>query len=204
MQPSAGRPDPDAPESPVSHRKRGAPPASPAPPRVAVFPSLDVLVAERPMIAARLVACGIPARDCEDLLQIVLVAAWKAIQSGRYRPDPQTDPRRAIQAWLHGITWRQAGHYLGRACVRREVPVGEPRALIDEGSIDPGGRLLARAALRALAELPARHRDPLVAAAGPGSIAAHARAHGLKPATAASRLRTARRELARRIAQRLW
>ncbi|WP_438032324.1 RNA polymerase sigma factor [Sorangium sp. So ce204] len=185
----------------MSHRKRCAPPA---PPRAAVLPSLDVLVAERPMIAARLIASGIPARDCEDLVQIVLVAAWKAVQSGRYRPDPQTEPRRAIQAWLHGITWRQAGHYLERACVRREVPVGEPRAFIDEGSVDPGGRLLARAALRALAELPARHRDLLLAAAGPGSLAAYARAHGLRPATAASRLRIARRELARRIAQRLW
>ncbi|WP_437478907.1 sigma-70 family RNA polymerase sigma factor [Sorangium sp. So ce1014] len=190
----------------MSRRKRGAPPAPPlsTPLRPAVSPSLDALVAERRLIAARLIACGVPARDREDLLQIVLIAAWEAIQSGRYRPDPRAAPRRALQSWLHGITWRQAGHHLGRACVRREIPVDEPRALVDEGSIDPEGRLLARAALDALAELSARHRELLRVAAGPRTLAAHARAHGLSPATAASRLRLARSALAGRIARRSW
>ncbi|WP_437500910.1 RNA polymerase sigma factor [Sorangium sp. So ce1099] len=188
------------------HRKRGAPPSPPlsTPLRAAAFPPVDALVAEPRLIAARLIACGVPACDREDLLQIVLVAAWKAIQSGRYRPDPRADPRRALYAWLQGITWRQAGHHLGRAHVRREVPVDDPRALVDEGSVDPDRRLLARAALRALADLPAPHRELLLAAADPRSITAHARAHCIAPATAARRLQLARKALAHRIARRLW
>ncbi|XXX73760.1 sigma-70 family RNA polymerase sigma factor [Sorangium sp. So ce134] len=138
------------------------------------------------------------------MLQNVLIAAWIAIQEGRYRPDPRADPRRALQGWLHGITWRQAGHHLGRAHVRREVPVDEPRALVDEGNIDPEGRLLARAALRALVDLPARQGELLLAAAGPQTITAHARSHGLNPATTARRLHVARQALADRIARRLW
>ncbi|XXY52537.1 sigma-70 family RNA polymerase sigma factor [Sorangium sp. So ce269] len=190
----------------MSRRKRGAPPSPPpsTPLRAAAFPSVDALVAEQRLVVARLIACGVPARDREDLLQIVLVAAWRAIQSGRYRPDPRADPRRALSAWLQGITWRQAGHHLGRAHVRRELPVDDPRALVDEGSVDPDGRLLARAALRALAELSARRRDLLLAASGPRPVTAHARAHGLAPSTAARRLRLARKALARRIARRLW
>ncbi|XYH94513.1 RNA polymerase sigma factor [Sorangium sp. So ce1128] len=167
-------------------------------------PPVDALVAEQRLIAARLIACGVPAHDREDLLQVVLIEAWKAIQSGRYRPDPRADPRRALQAWLQGVTWRQAGHHLGRAHVRREVPVDEPRALVDEGSVEPEGRLLARAALRALAELPAPHRELLIAAVAPRTITAHARAHGLSPATAARRLHLARKALTGRIARRLW
>ncbi|MGK3960219.1 RNA polymerase sigma factor [Sorangium sp. So ce118] len=190
----------------MSRRKRGAPPSPPLPTplRAAAFPPVGALVAEQRLIVARLIACGVPARDREDLLQIVLVAAWRAIQSGRYRPDPRADPRRALHAWLQGITWRQAGHHLGRAHVRREVPIDDPRALVDEGSVDPDGRLLARAALRVFAELPAPHRELLLAAAGPRTVIAHARAHGLAPATAARRLQLAREALARRIARRLW
>ncbi|WP_437990024.1 RNA polymerase sigma factor [Sorangium sp. So ce145] len=183
-----------------SRRKRGAPPA-PArstPLRPAVSPPLATLVAEQRLIAARLVACGVPARDRDDVLQNVLIAAWSAIRAGRYRPDPRVDPRRALQRWLHGITWRQAGHHLERAHIRHEVPVDEPRALVHEGSMDLDGRLLARAALRVLVELPAHHRELLLAAAGPQPMTAYARAHGLNPDTTAGRLRIARKALADR------
>ncbi|WP_437586685.1 RNA polymerase sigma factor [Sorangium sp. So ce1000] len=190
----------------MSRCKRGAPPARARSMsrRPAISPPLATLLAERRLIAARLVACGVPARDREDVLQNVLIAAWSAIQAGRYRPDPRADPRRALQSWLRGITWRQAGHHLGRAHIRREVPVDEPRALVDEGSVDPDGRLLARAALRVLVELPGHHRALLLAAAGPHPMTAYARAHGLNPATIAGRLRVARKALADRIARRLW
>ncbi|WP_437731187.1 RNA polymerase sigma factor [Sorangium sp. So ce1335] len=191
----------------MTRRPRGAPPLAPPPStslRPAVSPPPGALLAERRLIEATLVACGVPARDCEDLLQIVLVAAWSAIQAGRYRPHPRAHPRRALQAWLQGIAWRQAGHHLGRAHVRREVPVDAPRALVGEGSVAPEGRLLARAALRALVELPAPHRELLLAAVGPRTITAHPRAHGLSPSTAARRLHLAREALARRIARRLW
>ncbi|WP_437320237.1 RNA polymerase sigma factor [Sorangium sp. So ce385] len=167
----------------------------------AVSPPIEALVAERRLIAAVLVACGVHARDCEDVLQNVLMAAWRAVQEGRYRPDPRADPRRALQGWLRGITWRQAGHHLGRAHVRREVPVDEPRALVDEGCVDLEERLLARAALRALVELPAHHGELLLAAAGPQTITAYARAHALNPATTARRLHVAREALAARIAR---
>ncbi|WP_437792714.1 RNA polymerase sigma factor [Sorangium sp. So ce693] len=190
----------------MSRRKRGVPPAPGLSMslRPEVSPPLDALVAERRLILSRLIACGVHARDCEDVLQDVLIAAWKAIQAGRYRPDPRIAPRRALQGWLHGITWRQAGHHLGRAHVRREVPVYDPRALVDEGSVDLDGRLLARAALRRLVELPAHHRDLLLAAAGPHPLTSYAREHGLNPATAAGRLQVARKALAERIARPAW
>ncbi|WP_437337983.1 RNA polymerase sigma factor [Sorangium sp. So ce394] len=190
----------------MSRRKRGAPPA-PArstPRRPAVSPPIGALVAERRLIAAVLAACGVHARDREDVLQDVLMAAWRAVQEGRYRPDPRADPRRALQGWLRGITWRQAGHHLGRARVRREVPVDDPRALVGEGCVDLEGRLLARAALRALVALPAQDGELLLAAAGPQTITACARAHRLNPATTARRLHAARKALADRIARRSW
>ncbi|KYF49874.1 hypothetical protein BE08_25655 [Sorangium cellulosum] len=190
----------------MTRRPRGAPPAPPlsTPPRPAVSPPPGTLVAERRLIEATLTACGVPARDREDLLQIVLVAAWSAIQAGRYRPHPGAHPRRALRAWLRGIAWRQAGHHLGRAHVRREVPVDEPRALVGEGSVEPEGRLLARAALRTVAELPGPQRELLLVAVGRRTITAHARARGQSPSTTAHRLHLARKALARRIARRLW
>jgi RNA polymerase sigma-70 factor (ECF subfamily) len=130
----------------------------------------------------------------------VLLGAWEAIQACRYRPDPLRHPRHALRAWLHGIAWRQASHYRESAYVRREILRGASLALAGEAHVEIDGALLARAALRRVAALSVGHREVLLAAAGPLSLAAWARARGMNPHSAASRLRCARKALAARLA----
>ncbi|WP_437818424.1 hypothetical protein [Sorangium sp. So ce1078] len=83
------------------------------------------------------------------------------------------------------------------------------------GGADPfvdggGGRrvevVLARKGRRFLGEIALYDSDGrrLLAAAGPQTITAYARAHGLNPATTARRLQVARKALADRIARRSW
>jgi RNA polymerase sigma-70 factor, ECF subfamily len=163
-------------------------------------PSIEVLWAERPFVALLLRALHVPARDREDLLQTVLLGAWKAIRARRYRPDPRRHPRHALRAWLHGVVWRQVSHYQDKAHVRCEILCGAPLAPAGQAPLELEGELLARAALREIAALPAGHREVLLAVAGRLSLVAWARKRRMNPNSAATRLRRARRALAERLA----
>ncbi|WP_437914301.1 sigma-70 family RNA polymerase sigma factor [Sorangium sp. So ce302] len=191
----------DALEPRARHRARSAPNEALHP---VVSPSIEVLWAERPFVALLLRALRVPARDLEDLRQTVLLGAWEAIRARRYRPDPRRHPRAALRAWLHGVVWRQVSHYRERASVRREILCGAPPAPAGQAHVDIEGELLARAALREVAALPAGHREVLLAAAGPLSLVAWARTRRMNPNSAASRLRRARRALAERLASPRW
>ncbi|WP_437714742.1 sigma-70 family RNA polymerase sigma factor [Sorangium sp. So ce448] len=187
----------DAPGPRARRRARSAPNEALHP---AVSPSIEALWAERPFVAPLLRALHVPARDREDLLQTVLLGAWEAIRARRYRPDPRRHPRAALRGWLHGIVWRQVSHYRERACVRCEILLDAPFSPAGQAPVEIEGALLARAALREIAALPAGHREVLLAGAGPLSLVAWARRRRMNPNSAASRLRRARRALAERLA----
>lgn len=87
---------------------------------------------------------GVAESDLDDVLQDVLLAAYRALErydEGRYArapagPEPPGEEgaggaglrrRQAsnpLFAWLFGIAWRQVSHYRERAHRRREIPVG--------------------------------------------------------------------------------
>ncbi|WP_437715462.1 sigma-70 family RNA polymerase sigma factor [Sorangium sp. So ce448] len=129
---------------------------------------VERIVAERGWVAALVTGSGVPRRDRDDLVQAVLMAAWMAVEAGRYRPDPSVNPTRALRAWLQGITWRKVSHYRERACVRQEVPVADPWSAWpeprdDELLVDARERLLA--VRLAISKLPRRDRAALALAA---------------------------------------
>ncbi|AUX32502.1 MULTISPECIES: RNA polymerase sigma factor [Sorangium] len=166
-------------------------------------PSIDALIAERSVIVAVLVSSGIPARDRADVEQDIVIGAWRSVRRGMYRPDPKADPRKALRAWLYGIAWRKAGHYLGSAYVRRAVLHAEPLGLLRElAGPNLHAQVEAREALGALADLPPWQREALLAVDLPASIVQYAKARGMSPGTAASRLRIARAALARVLRRR--
>ncbi|WP_437785391.1 RNA polymerase sigma factor [Sorangium sp. So ce1097] len=150
-------------------------------------------MAEQPRIRGMLRALGVHPQDREDLTQQVLFGAWRAIEEGRYRPDPDRDPSYALRAWLMGIAWRKASHYHGRAHRRREIAVGlDPWYLAEEGSYDPAGRLEAREALRGLERVPWPARRVLILLAlGYGGVEI-SRKLGVPIGTGFGRIRKAR------------
>lgn len=172
-----------------------APAARPPAVRVPV----ERLAAERPLLAALVRAGGVAPRDREDVIQAVLLAAWMAAEEGRYRPKPSVDPRRALRGWLHGIVWRQTGHYRHRAWVRREIPVADPWSLRPEPPREDeqlvGAREHLLAVRRAASRLRRRDREVLALAAVGHGICEIARALGLPISTAVRELGRARRRL---------
>ncbi|KYF51911.1 hypothetical protein BE04_18860 [Sorangium cellulosum] len=161
-------------------------------------PTITAILAERGIIVATL--AGIPKRDRADVEQAVLIGAWSAVKRGKYRPDPKDEPRAALRKWLHGISWRQAGKYFEAAYTRRVILDPQPLGRLREPvGIDLHAQIEAREVLEALAELPDWQREALLSVNDPESLVAYARRRGMKPGTAASRLRIAREALALRL-----
>ncbi|WP_437619858.1 RNA polymerase sigma factor [Sorangium sp. So ce1151] len=161
-------------------------------------PTMEAILAERGIVRATL--AGIPKRDRGDVEQEVFLGAWRAVRRGGYRPDPKDKPRDALRKWLHGIAWRQASKYFESAYTRRVVldpqPLGRLRGVVGP-SLD--AQVEARETLEALDEVKPWQRDILLAVDDPRSLVAFAKAHGMHPGTAASRLRIAREALALRL-----
>jgi RNA polymerase sigma-70 factor (ECF subfamily) len=169
-----------------------------------VYPSLAAIIALRHIILRVLWGCGVALRHLEDVYQDCLIAAWQAIETGRFRPDPALDPSVALRRWVVGLSWRQGLKHMDRAANRREVPASDPWAAAQEPGTDTPGTLDAREALRAMARLPKRYRDVLGAFARGELIRDYAREHGMQEGTAWSQLRRARAEFLKILAGRGW
>jgi RNA polymerase sigma-70 factor, ECF subfamily len=166
---------------------------SPSPP---VYPPIAAILAERPSLTRMLLNRGVPSRDVDDVLQMVFLGAWKAIEVGRYRPDPRADPQRVLRAWLYGICWRQALHHVERACTRHEISMADPWARIKEPRIDPTDGIGGAEVFAALWTLPLWARQILLLAAVGHDVTELAKLIRISVSTATNRLRRARLLLA--------
>ncbi|XYH92861.1 RNA polymerase sigma factor [Sorangium sp. So ce1128] len=161
-------------------------------------PPVQAILAERGIIRATL--AGIPKRDRADVEQAVIIAAWRCVKRRMYRPDPKDKPRDALRKWLHGIAWRQASKYFDAAYTRRVILDPQPLGLLREPvGVNLEAQVAAREVLEALSELPDWQREALLTVDAPESLVAWAKARGMSPGTAASRLRIAREALALRL-----
>ena len=124
------------------------------------------LLAQAPFVRALLRAMGIPRQDEDDLIQEIVMGAWRSITNGRLLIHPDVPLEPALRSWLYGITWRQVRHYRERAHRRREMLVAEPfgheRVLFTLYAPAPDGPFAAREILAALDRIPAKYREPLI------------------------------------------
>ncbi len=131
-----------------------------------VRPSASALLAQLPYIRATAIACRVPLREVDEVVSACLLAAWTAIQRGDFRVHAWVDPTEALARWVYGIAWRLSAHERGRVRHRHEVLVEDPWALAAElglePAVEPEGQFRARAALRALNQLPPEDRRLLL------------------------------------------
>ncbi|WP_437639401.1 RNA polymerase sigma factor [Sorangium sp. So ce854] len=186
----------------MTSRRKGArrPPAARHPRKK---PSIEAIVAERSVIMAVIVASGVPARDRADVFQNVVMGAWRSIKRGLYRPAPWDAPRKALRGYLYSVARHLSMHYVNSAWARRAVldpqPLGRLRGIVGP---DLHAQMEARETLRALDELKDWQREALLVVDQPASLVAYAKARGMSPGTAASRLRIAREALALKLRRR--
>ena len=176
---------------------RAFPPAHPT--------ATDVLH-EAPAIRRAALRRGVPARDVDDVIQEVVLAALVAISQNVFRPDPRIPPRVALLSWLRGITWRCSVRLMSLARVRLEVITKSGRLPELQGEIsardDPA--LLILSLLR---KLKPERRAVLERVALGDGMPEIARELGIPVATGWTRLRLGRRDLLaalRRATARRW
>ncbi|WP_437486873.1 sigma-70 family RNA polymerase sigma factor [Sorangium sp. So ce1014] len=143
-----------------------------------------------------LVASGVPKRDREDVAQGIVLGARRSVERGMYQPDPAEPARKALRRWIAGVAWKHAGHYLDSAWVRRAVLCPEPLGLLRElAGPSLHAQVEAREVLTVLVDLPPWQLEALLVVDEPETLVAWAKARGMNPRTAASRLRSARETL---------
>src|SRR5262245_56727447 len=140
---------------------------------------------------------GVAAADLEDLTHDVLLAV--------YRRLPDFDPTREVRPWLFGIALRVAAHYRRRAHRRMEVRGAELAEPADRGPLPDEHAALREAeriAERAL-EAVAMDRRPifLLHEIDGCAMPEIARSLGIPVNTAYSRLRLARADFFRAVAE---
>ncbi|HSO00025.1 MAG TPA: sigma-70 family RNA polymerase sigma factor [Candidatus Nanopelagicales bacterium] len=119
-----------------------------------------MLMREVPYIEAVLRACQVERCDLPDVVQDVLLGAWKSMQKGRFRPPPDVPLANSIRAWLNGVAWRQASHYRDTAHRRREVLSDRLREVYDGAPVIEN-QVAARGLLEVLRRLPTVYQEVL-------------------------------------------
>ena len=119
-------------------------------------PSMEEIHALTPYIHSVLKARGVPQRDRCDLVQRVLLGAWRAIASSRYRPEPGVP----LRAWVGEIARRQASTYRRSALVRREE-LTDPDEIRHESRQPPPDDMLAEKEERHLVTTQLKSADPM-------------------------------------------
>jgi DNA-directed RNA polymerase specialized sigma24 family protein len=137
----------------------------------------------------------VPEADVSDVVQTVLILAWRLITTDKFT-HPKTGKRReAIRSWLRLLTWRTA-----RDVLRRQ-PEHEPIEDFEDALAgpDPEERAIAREELRAVTYRLNRMEARLVLGIVRGeTLADMAKALRLPEGTIATRVRMIRRALKKR------
>lgn len=147
----------------------------------------------------RILGYGSGPADFDDIVQRVMLDAWRLIVAGRLVIDPGRDERLAVRAWLPSVARISALHY--RRDRHEGQPIGAPLAF-DVAGPDVIARLEARDAIRvATARLNRRERAILAGVANGDYLAEMAEALCIPVGTVSNTLRNARVTLKKRRAR---
>jgi DNA-directed RNA polymerase specialized sigma24 family protein len=159
-----------------------------------VRPTAAELVRETKVLRRWLINYGVDRSDVDDMAAEVIIAAWRAGQEDRFRPDPAVPDRIALLGWLKGIMWRTASNFLNSAQHRREIPRGGAD-MTDGSSVNLEAQVIARDEMALLAGVRFERRMILLAHAAGCGMPEIAEAAGINTSTAWSRLRQGRLDL---------
>jgi RNA polymerase sigma-70 factor (ECF subfamily) len=173
-------------------------PPRPEPP--AVYVDDRSLVREARFIRKVLVRCRVRCRDLPDMVQEVLIVAWKAIQGGHFRPPPEIPLQQGLRAWLHGIAWRQASGYRSIAHRRYETLVEQsPELTAVEATTED--QIASKQLLLVFRRLPRKYQELLTLVALGVELREAARELGISKKAATARLHRGRQLFLRAIAR---
>ena len=184
--------------------RRDTPVADDGPARHANYPAVDVapaaLAREMRYVRRVLVRYGVRDRDLSDVAQEVLIAAWREIHEGRFRPQPGLALHDALRRWLFGFAWRHAILYWRVPHRRHECFASEA---LEDLAVDPTAeeQVDARKLLDLFERVPRKLKEVLVLIAFGAEPCEAAAELGIGREAALQRIRNGRIQFRRAIAR---
>lgn len=90
-----------------------------------ILSAADLLRA-RPIIRAIVIHMGVAQVDADDLVQDVVVGAWRSMDAGRFVYYSDRSFASCVVGWLYRITWNIASHHRTKLWRKREVLTSHP------------------------------------------------------------------------------
>lgn len=167
--------------------------------RPEVHSSFDAIVQHRSMIMDSLRRLKIPACDRADVLQDILLSAWRTIEAGRFHAPEHLSMKDALRRWLHVVAWHHTTHYRANQDRWERGRDSYTRSAIDGHAPPPSAQVEARLNLRHLDRIDPALRDTVVDAALGRTAEEIAADLGQNPNTIQGRLARGREQLRRAL-----
>ncbi|WP_236644045.1 RNA polymerase sigma factor [Sorangium cellulosum] len=110
----------------------------------------DAIMRESGMLRTVLRQLAVPAGDQPDLMQEILLSAWRSVEAGRFQPYQHVPVKKVLRCWLSAIAWHHVIHYRERV---NRWHKARAACATPENAPSSFGQVEARMALRCLERL---------------------------------------------------
>ncbi|WP_438026377.1 sigma-70 family RNA polymerase sigma factor [Sorangium sp. So ce233] len=107
----------------------------------------------------------VPASDRPDVMQDILLSAWRTVETGGFRPSDRLSKRQAMRRWLYTVAWHHIIHYRERELRWEKGRASYVHPAIDGYVPPPFEQIEARLSLGCLERLKPALRDVVMDAA---------------------------------------
>ncbi|KYF55802.1 hypothetical protein BE04_32665 [Sorangium cellulosum] len=159
----------------------------------------DAIVQHSSMIRDRLRRLKIPECDRADVLQDILLSAWRTVEAGGFHAREHLSMMEAIRRWLHVVVWYHTTHYREIQNRWEKGRDSYTQAAINGHMPPPSAQVEARLNLRHLDRIDPALRDVVMDSALGHTADEIAAELGQNPNTIQGRLARGREQLRRAL-----
>ncbi|WP_438041936.1 RNA polymerase sigma factor [Sorangium sp. So ce128] len=121
--------------------------------------AFDAIVQQCSMIRDRLRRLQVPECDRDDVMQDILLSAWRTVEAGGVPAPEHLSMKQATRRWLDVVVWHHTTHYREFQNRWQKGRDSYAHSAIDDLMPPPSGRVEARLGLRNLERIDPALRD---------------------------------------------
>ncbi|WP_437996249.1 sigma factor-like helix-turn-helix DNA-binding protein [Sorangium sp. So ce185] len=141
----------------------------------------------------------VPECDRSDVMQDILLSAWRTVEAGGFHASERLPVNTAVRRWLFVVTWHHTTHYREHQHQWEKGRASYTHPAIDGYMPPPSEQVEARLSLRGLERLDPLLRDAVADSALGYTAEEIAAEHGQNPNTIQNRLVRGRKQLRRAV-----
>ncbi|WP_437933822.1 sigma-70 family RNA polymerase sigma factor [Sorangium sp. So ce341] len=159
--------------------------------------SFEVIARNSSMIRDNLRRLKVPECDQSDVMQEILLSAWRTVEAGGLYVSERLSIKKAVRHWLFVVTWHHITHYREHQHQWEKGRASYTHPAMDGYMPPPSEQVEARLSLRGLERLDPPLRDAVANSALGYTAQEIAAEHGQNPNTIQHRLERGRKQLRR-------